>query len=60
MASMITSAVMVKALLIFGGFWGGQYLDGKWGTSPYLMTLGIVLGMGMGLSWVLFTARRMR
>ena len=37
----------IPALLVAGplvGFWFGRFLDGRWGTEPYLMILFIVLG----------------
>ena len=35
-------AVMVIGPLI--GLWVGRYLDGRWGTDPYLLVLFVVLG----------------
>ena len=37
-------AIMLAAPLI--GFFGGQWADGKLDTEPYLMILGILLGVG--------------
>ncbi len=37
-------AIMFVAPLI--GFFGGRWADEKFGTEPYLMILGILLGVG--------------
>lgn len=37
----------VPGILVAGpliGYFGGNWLDGVWGTEPYLATLGVVLG----------------
>lgn len=30
------------------GFYGGSWLDRRWGTAPWLMIAGILLGIGLG------------
>ncbi|MGI9862802.1 AtpZ/AtpI family protein [Moorella naiadis] len=30
------------------GFYGGSWLDRRWGTAPWLMLAGILLGIGLG------------
>ncbi len=57
-ASAMSSAVLVKALLIYGAYRLGTWLDARWGTSPYLMCVLICLAVGIGLWWVIFTANR--
>ncbi len=45
----ISLLAAVPALLIAGpliGFFGGKWLDDWLGTDPWLMTLGVVLGLG--------------
>jgi F0F1-type ATP synthase assembly protein I len=37
------------SLGIIGGFFGGRYLDGQWGTSPFLLLSGVLLGLFCGL-----------
>lgn len=34
--------------LVIGGLFGGQYLDDKLGTEPWLLLLGILLGCALG------------
>jgi F0F1-type ATP synthase assembly protein I len=57
-ASAMSSAVLLKAFLIYGGFRLGSWLDDRWGTKPYLMFCFICLGVGIGLWWVVLTANR--
>jgi ATP synthase protein I len=40
------------------GLLGGKWVDGKLGTQPWLMLLGLVLGVTAGLRSLLRTARR--
>lgn len=40
------------------GAWGGRYLDDRWGTGPWLMLVGTLLGMGAGFFEVFSTMRR--
>ena len=58
LAVIMGNAVMTKAILVIGGWYFGDKLDGQYGTSPYLMTLGILIGIGFGLWYILFTAKR--
>jgi hypothetical protein len=41
------SSVMTVAVL--GGGFGGKWLDGKLGTSPLLLTLGLLGGVALGM-----------
>ncbi len=36
----------------------GYYLDGRWKTGPWLLLLGIMAGMGLGLHQIVSTLRR--
>lgn len=43
-------AVGIEVLLAIGvGFYGGQWLDGRWGTAPWLKWVGLVAGMGAAI-----------
>lgn len=45
----ISLLAAVPALLVAGplvGFLAGQWLDGKFGTDPILMIIGVILGFG--------------
>lgn len=33
-----------------GGAWLGEKLDTVWGTRPYLLMAGVLLGLGVGFS----------
>lgn len=35
------------------GWWVGQYLDGRWGTDPWLMLTGTLCGVGAGFKAVI-------
>ena len=35
------------AICIVGGVWGGVWLDEKLGTSPLLLLIGLMLGIGV-------------
>ena len=48
----VSGAVMFKVALILGGFFGGSALDKRFHTGPFLMMLGLVLGAGLGI-WYL-------
>lgn len=49
---------LVVTLLL--GLFGGQWLDGRWGTSPALTVVGCVLGIGLGMAVVIREAGRIR
>ena len=59
-AAIITNAVTTKALLIAGGYYLGSYLDRQYNTAPYLMVTGIVLGLSLGLWWLVITLNRLK
>ena len=54
------NAIITKAVLVVGGFYGGYRLDAKFDTKPWLMFAGGVLGMALGLWYLLFLAKRTR
>ena len=54
----LSSAVIIKILLATLGFWSGRKLDAILGTEPFLMFLGFVAGVSLGLWWVIRTANR--
>jgi len=60
MGAVMINAVMTKAILIAGGYYLGTYLDEKWHTEPYMMISLIVLGITLGLWWIIFLANRFK
>ena len=52
------NAALTKAILMFGLGWGGHQLDKKFGTKPWLMFLGLLLGLGLGLWYIIVLANR--
>lgn len=40
------------------GFFGGRYLDQKWSTEPFLMLLGVFVGLGSGLYFLYSQAQK--
>ncbi|HHP50414.1 MAG TPA: AtpZ/AtpI family protein [Moorella mulderi] len=43
------SLVLTMTAAILLGLYGGRWLDERWGTSPFFLILGVLLGVGMGL-----------
>lgn len=58
-AIMMGNAVMTKALMISAGWYFGSKLDKKYGTGPYGMIFLVVLGMGLGVWYILRTAKKL-
>lgn len=52
------NAALTKAVLMFLLGWGGYRLDLKWGTRPWLMFLGVLIGLGLGLWYIIILANR--
>ncbi len=48
-AQSITTAAVQIPILAFGGYW----LDSQWGTFPWLLLIGVALGM-LGGIWLLY------
>ena len=59
-AAVMVNAVIVKVVLIVAGYYCGKALDVRWHSTPYAMTTGICLGLGLGLWWILFTVKRFK
>lgn len=57
-AAVIVNAVMVKVFLIVAGYYVGRQIDLRYQSAPYGMTVGISVGLAMGLWWLLFTVKR--
>jgi F0F1-type ATP synthase assembly protein I len=54
----MSSAVLVKAFLIFAGYWIGTKVDVALGTKPLFMIVLALVGVCLGLWWLLFIAGR--
>ena len=46
-ANMAMSFGVTMAVSVFLGFWGGNWLDRRFGTGPWLMVAGLLLGVGI-------------
>ncbi|HZG71104.1 MAG TPA: AtpZ/AtpI family protein [Chondromyces sp.] len=49
-------AQLTGSILI--GIFGGRWLDGKWGTEPLFLIIGLLLGMATGIYSMLRTVRQ--
>ncbi|SMC00093.1 Putative F0F1-ATPase subunit Ca2+/Mg2+ transporter [Thermanaeromonas toyohensis ToBE] len=47
-ANLAFSLGITLGVSIFLGFWAGQWLDRRLGTQPWLMVLGVLLGVAVG------------
>jgi ATP synthase protein I len=54
----VASVGIELALSTVIGLLGGRWLDGKLGTDPWLMLLGLLLGVAAGFRSLIRTARR--
>lgn len=52
-ASQLSSVVMTKALLLYGAYKLGTYLDGRFHTYPLFFFLLITTAAGLGLWWII-------
>lgn len=52
------NAALTKVALMLGLGWAGSKLDQKLGTEPWLMFLGVLLGLGLGLWYIIVLANR--
>ena len=50
---------LMLGLMTVLGAWLGYYLDGRWGTAPWLTLVGTLCGMGAGFFEVVVVLRRM-
>ena len=54
-----TSVGLEFALSVVLGALGGRWLDGKAGTTPWLLLLGVVLGFAAGVRTLMRATKRM-
>jgi len=47
------------AAIFFGFVWGGQWLDARLGTKPWLVLTGICAGFGIALYRLIFVAKKL-
>jgi ATP synthase protein I len=53
-----TGAVGLEvALSIAAGYFGGQWLDGRWGTTPWLEYFGLIAGIGAAIKALIRVTR---
>jgi len=58
-AMALTSTLgMEIAAAVTLGFFGGRMLDGRFGTEPWLMIAGILIGMAAGILGIINTVKR--
>ncbi|KFZ39935.1 MULTISPECIES: AtpZ/AtpI family protein [Thermoactinomyces] len=55
--AVISSMGMEIVLLTLGGAWLGKKLDTVWGTRPYLLMAGVLLGLGVGFFSAIYTLK---
>jgi ATP synthase protein I len=55
--AVIGSMGMEIILLAVGGAWLGNKLDAAWGTSPFLLLTGVLLGLGLGFISAVYTLK---
>ena len=56
--ALTTTISMEIAITVTLGFWLGRYLDGRFGTEPWIMVAGVLLGMGLGIFSIIQTLER--
>lgn len=57
LAAMIGSLGTEIILFTIGGAWLGNKLDAFWGTKPFLLLVGVLLGLGLGFISAAYTLR---
>jgi ATP synthase protein I len=53
-----TSIATTLAGLVGGGYLLGRFLDERWGTAPWLQLGFMLLGLGLGGSYLVVTLRK--
>ena len=56
--ALTTTISMEIAITVTLGFWLGRFLDGRFGTEPWIMVSGVLLGMGLGIFSIIQTLER--
>ncbi|MBA4602954.1 AtpZ/AtpI family protein [Thermoactinomyces mirandus] len=56
-AAAVSSMGTEIVLLTLGGAWLGKKLDVVWGTKPFMLLSGVLLGIGLGFVSAIYTLR---
>ena len=56
--ALTTTISMEIAITVTLGFWLGRFLDDRFGTEPWIMVAGVLLGMGLGIVGIIQTLER--
>lgn len=56
--ALTTTISMEIAITVTLGFWVGGFLDRYFGTEPWIMVSGILIGMGLGVFGIIQTLER--
>lgn len=55
----VTGMIGVEmAVTVTAGFYGGRFLDGQFNTAPWLMIMGILLGVAAGIYGIITIVKR--
>jgi len=57
---LMSGAVFTKIALMVGGFFLGTWIDKRLGTYPLFMLVLMLLGMSLGLWWIVRVATKNR
>lgn len=56
----MSSAALTMGVLVFGGYWGGHRLDVWLHTSPLFALVLMIVGIFLGLFWIVFVAQKIK
>lgn len=56
-AAMVSSMGTEIVLLTVGGAWVGNKLDAMWNTKPWMLLIGVLVGLGSGFITSFFTLK---
>jgi F0F1-type ATP synthase assembly protein I len=59
-AASLASIGLEMGVAVIVGWWIGQYLDGKLGTTPWLMIVCLLLGVGAAFKAIIREAKRIQ
>lgn len=59
MAAMIANAMLTKAIILIAAFFLGRWLDQRFGTDPWLMFLCVLVGLAVGIWWIILLTRKL-
>lgn len=56
----LSTAALVKAFILYGGYRLGVWADNRWHIYPWGTFVGVLIGGALGITWILLVVKKLK